>query len=358
MSQHQLMEALVRTIIKRQFGDYLSGLDSLDTSKFPLTLRNLKLRPDKINQELDDVPFEVREGVIGQVKLNPTWSGSVAITASNIQLEVQVTATKAMQYATNMFQDQNDENIDARPVPPPIVAPRYCSLHNTSEKRRKTNTPQPLSCRSCRATYMTSYSDFTFCAVCSDRERLCMICGASAPAAGNYVPPTGGQQLMEPRKQAMPQLSGDSPNRPYGGGSSALHRESTEPLPLTPGLGGFSQENGDTRHPLQGNLPHPPPLMDQFHWKAPSVMQHRAMPDGMVRDLEGPNSPQTASPAHDRHEHSLCHQDASYRRGAHSQPPDCSRTPKGYDGVWGQQDRPPRDVPEDTFIGFLREVFK
>merc|ERR1712137_822924 len=226
---------------------------------------------------------------------------------------------------------------------------------------------------------MTSYSDFTFCAVCSDRERLCMICGASAPAAGNYVPPTGGQQLVDPRKQAMPLLSGDrsnvpSPKRPNGGGSCALHRESTEPLPMTASLGGFSQENGNTRHitlphgqhPLQGNLPPPPPLMDQFRWQAPSVLQNRAMPDGMLYDPEVPNSPQTASPTEHRYEHSRYHQEASYRRGAHSHdgrrsaPPDCSRTPKGYDGIWDRpgDQYPPRDVPEDTFIGFLREVFK
>merc|ERR1712190_615262 len=67
--------------------------------------------------------------------------------------------------------------------------PRYCTNHDRSEKRLKMDHPKDWKCSLCGVSVQTNYREFTLCAPCSDGKHRCMICGASAPRAGNYVPP-------------------------------------------------------------------------------------------------------------------------------------------------------------------------
>eukprot|EP00811_Abedinium_folium_P032472 NODE_5514_length_1763_cov_3.072738.p1 GENE.NODE_5514_length_1763_cov_3.072738~~NODE_5514_length_1763_cov_3.072738.p1 ORF type:complete len:553 (+),score=174.08 NODE_5514_length_1763_cov_3.072738:88-1659(+) len=67
--------------------------------------------------------------------------------------------------------------------PPPPAEPQlpalFCASHCTSELRQK-GTPQDHECWQCRAGFRTNYSDFVFCAACSNRTMRCMLCGAPA----------------------------------------------------------------------------------------------------------------------------------------------------------------------------------
>lgn len=75
------------------------------------------------------------------------------------------------------------------PLQASSIPPRYCLMHGTSEKRKKVTTPKFWDCMSCGRKVSTNYTNFTLCPPCSERDMRCMICGSSAPEAGNYVPP-------------------------------------------------------------------------------------------------------------------------------------------------------------------------
>jgi len=86
------------------------------------------------------------------------------------------------------------------PLQASSVPPRYCAQHGSSERRHKVNTPKFWDCLSCGRKVSTNYSTFTFCPPCSERDMQCMICGAAALEAGNYVPPAtlgGGSQRCD-----------------------------------------------------------------------------------------------------------------------------------------------------------------
>lgn len=74
------------------------------------------------------------------------------------------------------------------PQPSP-VAPRYCSAHNSSDKRAKC-AAHPRQCTSCNMEVQTTYADFALCPPCSEGRRCCMICGSKAEQRGDYVPPS------------------------------------------------------------------------------------------------------------------------------------------------------------------------
>lgn len=228
------MQDALRSLLNTTFGEYVEGLHSLDMSTFPLKLRDLKLRPSKIQEELDEdgtFPFNITDGRIGTVTVSPGWMGTVEVVASDIVLNFSFSPMKAMRGA--MKQDEPEDTYaqgpgqwDARggprrppppQQPPAPVPPRYCTDHGKSEQRMKVE-PRFRECQSCRMKVQTNYSDFTLCPPCSDREQRCMLCGKQAPHAGNYVPAgqLGGPPVDEDRYGADRDRMGGLPPPPPG----------------------------------------------------------------------------------------------------------------------------------------------
>lgn len=205
------MEAALRHMLQTSFGEYVEGLDKAQGASFPLVLKDLKLKEQKIQEELDEgdgnFPFDITSGKVGSITVSPGWMGTVEVTASNIVLNFAFAPMKAMNKAMNRKNEDEDEE-DDEPVPqhrlqgmpmqqmqqrgpPPApaapVPPRYCTMHGTSEQRVKIE-PRMVECASCHTTVQTNYSEFTLCPACSEREQRCMLCGKDAPNAGNYMP--------------------------------------------------------------------------------------------------------------------------------------------------------------------------
>lgn len=190
------MEAALRKVLQEQFGDYAVGLDRVDCSRMPIVLNNLKLKDKAINEAMEDTPFDFSDGVIGQISITPGWMGGIEVKASNIALNIAFNPMKAMRNAMKPEEKDEEEEyyyervqrvVPQAPAPP--VAPRFCCNHDSSEKRTK-GEPRERECKNCRVSLQTSYTEFTLCPPCSEKERSCMICGASAPQKGDYVPAT------------------------------------------------------------------------------------------------------------------------------------------------------------------------
>jgi len=188
------MESALKGILQRSFGEYVSGFDRMDASSFPLTLRDLQLKEKKIQEELDEdgsFPFDLNTGRIGSITVKPGWMGSVEICATNVVLNLTFSPKKALMNSMRK-EDPGDPHSpvqrDLPPMQPPApVPPRYCPNHDSSEKRPKTE-PRFQECQVCQQRIQTNYADFSLCPPCSESTKRCMICGANAPHAGNYVP--------------------------------------------------------------------------------------------------------------------------------------------------------------------------
>lgn len=199
--------------LQNTLGEYVSGgFKNIDASKFPLTLRDLKLNEKRIQEDMDEdgsFPFEFSNGKIGSISVNPGWLGGVEVCATDIVLNFSFSAVRAMNWA--MKAEEPEEEVEEefqmnpmapiapsamanQPVPPVLMAPRYCTAHDTSEKRMKIE-PRLQECMGCHTNIQTSYADFTLCPGCSNLQKQCMICGASAPTVGSYVP----AQSIEPQ---------------------------------------------------------------------------------------------------------------------------------------------------------------
>lgn len=116
-----------------------------------------------------------------------------------------------------------------QPVPPVLMAPRYCTAHDTSEKRIKIE-PRLQECMGCHTSIQTSYADFCLCPACSNNQKQCMICGANAPTAGSYVP----AQSIEPQVGASTGLgtsASDKADDAFEDGSERQIRSTTLPIP-------------------------------------------------------------------------------------------------------------------------------
>lgn len=223
------MEAALRSMLQTTFGEYVDGLDKAQGASFPLVLKDLKLKAKKIQEEMDDgdgnLPFDITGGKVGSITVSPGWMGNVEVVASNIVLNFAFAPMKAMNKAMNRKSDEDEEDnepvpqqqiqgrsmqqMQAQCSPPPApaapVPPRYCTRHGTSEQRVKVE-PRMVECGSCRTTVQTNYSEFTLCPGCSDREQRCMLCGCSAPNAGNYMPAT--TVTVQPPSEPAPTSNG------------------------------------------------------------------------------------------------------------------------------------------------------
>lgn len=275
------MQDALASLLHTTFGEYVEGLHNLDTSKFPLTLRDLKLKPNKIQEELDEdgkFPFDITDGRIGSISVNPGWMGSVEVVATNVVLSFTFSPMKAMRAAMKGPDQEEQVQEVARPgPPPPPVPPRYCSMHNSSEQRPKVE-PRFRECMSCHLKVQTNYADFTLCPPCSEKEHRCMLCGKNAPQAGSYVPaittnaaaghrnegglpspPPGGDRYDRGR-DASDGFGRDGPGRGHDGpgrGGSYGYGRGTEdglpPPPPPPPRGGRDRDMRDTDRDL------PPP---------------------------------------------------------------------------------------------------
>lgn len=210
------METALRALLKHMLDDYVTGLEKANMSQFPVTLRNLQLKPKAINQELEDIPFNVDEGRIGMISVSPGWMGNVDVEASGISVKLSFDARKAAKLAMrpnepgspnySMGSPDKDLFLTNQPMipqpPPPPVPPRFCSDHDSSDKRVKT-APHDVKCIKCGITYTTSYADALFCPPCSEKEKRCLICGKGAETASTYIPSATMNPANSQAKDAM-----------------------------------------------------------------------------------------------------------------------------------------------------------
>lgn len=208
-----MSSALITSFLKSFFEEYVSGLENVQDGAFsgPLTLKDLTLKVDRINEEIDDVgtcPFSLTDGKIGTLSLKPGWLGGLTICASAVELNLSFSAMKAMQGAMGGNGEDPEEDYQNQvpwdvqqgmtngypPQPQLVNIPKntavFCSDHDESEKRPKVE-PQTRPCQHCKTDLTTNYQDFALCPNCSGNLHKCMICGKAASSSGAICPPAG-----------------------------------------------------------------------------------------------------------------------------------------------------------------------
>jgi hypothetical protein len=205
------MEAALRTAINGMFEDYVSGLDKVNLNNFPVIMKNLVLKPKRVNEDMEDTPFNVEEGSIGMIKVSPGWMGNVDIEASGIKVKLSFSAMKAAKLAMkpqeydyggqDLFLTGGAGGYQAPAAPPPPCPPQWCSKHDTSEKREK-REPHETKCKSCGITYTTSYCDTVLCPPCSDKEKRCLICGEQVEKVSMYIPAMSASQAAAQQQKS------------------------------------------------------------------------------------------------------------------------------------------------------------
>lgn len=205
------MESALKSVVKSIFEEYVTGLENVDNMSLSggsTTLKNLKLKEARINEALDEngsCPFSVVDGIIGTITVKPGWLGNVNIVASNVELNLSFSAMKAVKAAMRGDEPDDDEEDTQNQVPYEVQkqlaavqpqrqpVPRFCTEHNTSEKRPKVE-PAFRDCQSCKISLQTNYQDFALCPPCSESKGRCMICGAVEGPPPPPPPPGGNRQ--------------------------------------------------------------------------------------------------------------------------------------------------------------------
>mmetsp|Transcript_15372 Transcript_15372/g.27443 ORF Transcript_15372/g.27443 Transcript_15372/m.27443 type:complete len:373 (+) Transcript_15372:158-1276(+) len=331
------MESAMRSVIKTMFEEYAYNLDkSLDASGFPITLRNLRLKEKRVNEDLEDTPFELSKGTIGSVSLTAGWMGELTVAASNIKLDLSFNPAKAAKLLMSKGQEVPDDDIfltgqHAPPQPPPNVPPRFCFNHDTSEKRPK-REPYVQTCMICGMSMQTSYCDVQLCPPCSEKEKKCMICGKQAGRAGTYMPPAelGGKPLM------------GSPDRDQGprGGPPGAPPPGVDAQSQPQGMQGMNQQF--PRDPTNGTLP---PSASNYGIGLPTSTSNYG-PGGP------PGGPPGSYPGGPPGSYDDTRLTTSRPQGA---PPPPRRGPPGARPPGARPRRPPtEDDDDDSFMGFLK----
>jgi len=265
------MEAAIRGLLESTFGEFVEGLDRASAGSFPMTLKDLKLKEARIQEELDEdgnFPFDLTSGRIGQIKVSPGWMGDVEVVATGVVLNFTFSPMKAMNNAFRKDEPDDDEEEQTMGMLPggPMghpgmqmqqdVPPRFCQKHGTSAQREKID-PVQRPCQRCGAQITSTYATMTYCPPCSNSEERCMMCGDPAPLAGNYIPPkTLGQQGPPQAGMIFARPAEDMPGRPPapprrpGGGEAYL----PSPPPPAPRRGP-SRPDFDVDAMLGGNSP-------------------------------------------------------------------------------------------------------
>lgn len=111
------------------------------------------------------------------------------------------------------------------------LQPRYCCLHDRSDRRKK-GEPRVRACMACHLQIETNYAEMSFCPPCSQRLDRCMVCGNSAahapPAWARFPPSTAPVKAEEASQQcnaSRPQM----PSRYCSRHDSTLKRAKAEP---------------------------------------------------------------------------------------------------------------------------------
>eukprot|EP00930_Biecheleria_cincta_P000441 TRINITY_DN10093_c0_g1_i1.p1 TRINITY_DN10093_c0_g1~~TRINITY_DN10093_c0_g1_i1.p1 ORF type:complete len:429 (+),score=57.96 TRINITY_DN10093_c0_g1_i1:91-1377(+) len=225
-----LTHSAVSYFLNHYFEAWVEGLHRLDCSSFPIVLRNLKIKEERIKEEMDDTgSFAFVGGTIAQITLNMSWSGEIDVVADGVSLRFSFSPRKWInkqlypepEDAEDKEEDQENEvplaiqqklaAVPPQAAPQPNVPPRFCVAHNTSEKRPKVE-PRSFQCRSCGQPVQTNYAEGALCPKCSDRENRCMCCGAVVKPAAEQSSPSSPPRLQQgpqtsspPRAQQGPQ---------------------------------------------------------------------------------------------------------------------------------------------------------
>lgn len=219
-----LTHSAVSYFLNHYFEAWVEGLHRLDCSSFPIVLRNLRIKEQRIKEEMDDNgAFDFVGGTIGQITLNMSWSGEIEVAADNVKLNFSFSPRKWINKQIYGEPEEKDDEEDDREnevpieiqqklaaVPPqaapqPNVPPRFCVAHGTSEKRAKAE-PRSFSCRSCGQPVQTNYAEAVICPNCSDKENRCMCCGSIVKPAAEQTGP------LEPHPSPpQAQLGGPQP---------------------------------------------------------------------------------------------------------------------------------------------------
>lgn len=189
------MEASIKEFLKSALGDYLTGLGQLDRQSLsePLTLRNVRLKRNAINEDLEatEVPLTVHNGEIGALTLNMNWRGQITFVAENVDAYFSMNTLMMARPAADVL---GKGSLDM--LPPALLydgkqspeAPIFCRLHNTSEQRKKQDEAAFRECQECKQLMSTNYETFTVCPPCARRTQRCMICGDSCQENGHRAP--------------------------------------------------------------------------------------------------------------------------------------------------------------------------
>merc|ERR1719215_2473682 len=115
--------------------------------------------------------------------------GTINVVATNIELNFSfspIQAAKNSMKQSAQADDGYDQQQAPAQGPPPMCPPRFCSAHDSSDKRVK-GDPCFKDCKSCGIRLQSSYKDFQLCPPCSEEEQKCMICGTHAPNSSAHM---------------------------------------------------------------------------------------------------------------------------------------------------------------------------
>ncbi|CAE8725650.1 unnamed protein product [Polarella glacialis] len=216
------VHSAVSYFLNHYFEEWVDGLHQLDCSRFPITLRNLKLKERKFQEGMDDAAFAFQDGGIGAVRMNVSWSGEIQVTATDVTLNFSFSPYKLMRRAfqgpeteKDHQEAEDDEEDQENHVPLDVqqrlaavypstgtsvhpVHPCFCAKHNASENRTKAE-PHCFQCRSCKIMGQTNYAETVLCPSCSDRQKRCMCCGTTSVNPGPQESGASGRPRQERR---------------------------------------------------------------------------------------------------------------------------------------------------------------
>jgi hypothetical protein len=240
------METALRQVLTSTFAEYVTGIEKADTSSFPIVLRNLKLIPKKVNEDMEDTPFNMDEGSIGMVKIQPGWLGNVDVEASGIKVKLSFSAVKAAKLAMrppsidngnqDLFLTGAAYTAAAPVVPAAPMPPQWCPKHDTSDKRVKTE-PHDITCLKCGIVYTASYDGAVLCPGCSATEKRCLICGAGVEKESSYIPAAKARDaasLTVPNGNLQPSPSAPRANLLPSDSMPVLNKDGLPSGPLPP----------------------------------------------------------------------------------------------------------------------------
>lgn len=231
------MERAVKSILKGYFEEYVNGLDTnVNCSQLPATLYRLELKQQKVNEMIEEsssgCPFELTDGIIGSVKLMPSWSGNLEIVANDVRFNFAFSPIKAVKKAMMPAEDEETDLQDQDSVKGcghgensfQQAAPCYCRNHDAPSKRRK-GEPVVLECTGCHMSVQTNYVDLALCPACSRNERRCMICGFEASSSSTAPPTFSIEQVPSPVPEPTPTACAPRPCYCSAHGTSEKRRK-------------------------------------------------------------------------------------------------------------------------------------